>query len=57
MNSILKLNKRSKYDYIQDNCFSNEGSNLAYIFKMYIIGHGSGFDLVKRMQPSGNLEL
>ena len=57
VDSILKLKKASKYDYIQDSCFPRQGSDLAYIFKMTTIGPGSGVDLVKRMQPGGGLEL
>ena len=57
VNSILKLKKGSKYDYIQDSRFPGQGSELAYIFKMSIVGPGSGVDLVRRMQPGGDLEL
>ena len=55
--SILKLKKGSKYDYIQDNRFPGQGSDLAYLFKMSTTGPGSGVDLVRRMQPGGDLAL
>ena len=32
-------------------------NKLAYIFKMSIVALGSGVDLVRRMQPGGDLEL
>ena len=57
VDSILKLKKRSKYDYIQDNRFLGQGSKLAYIFKMSTVGPGSGVDLVWRMQSGGDLKL
>ena len=57
VDSILKLKKGSMYDYIQDSQFPKQESNLAYIFKMSIVGPGSGVDLVRQMQPGGDLEL
>ena len=53
----FKLKKGSMYDYIQDSCFPGQGSELAYVFKMSTVGPGSGMDLVRRMQPGGNLAL
>ena len=57
VDSILKLKKGFKYDYIQDSRFLGQGSKLVYIFKMSTVGPSSGVDLVRRMQPGGNLEL
>ena len=57
VDSILKLKKGSMYDYIQDSCFPGQGSELAYVFKMSTVGPGSGVDLVRRMQPGGDLAL
>ena len=34
-----------------------QGSKLAYVFKMSTVGPGSGVDLVRRMQPGGDLAL
>ena len=56
VDNILKLKKGSRYDFIQDNCFPGQGSDLAYIFKMSIVGPGSGVDLICRMQKGGNLQ-
>ena len=53
----MKLKKGSKYDYIQNSRFLGQRSKLAYIFKMSIVGPGSGVDLVQRMQLGGDLEL
>ena len=49
VDSILKLKKGSKYDYIHDSRFPGHGSELAYIFKMSTVGPSSGVDLVRRM--------
>ena len=57
IDNILKLKKGSMYDYIQDSCFLGQDSELAYVFKMSTIGPGSGVDLVRRMEPSGDLVL
>ena len=57
VDSILKLKKGSKYDYIQDSRFPEQRSDLAYLFKMSTTSPGSGVDLVKRMQPGGDLAL
>ena len=54
---ILKLKKGSMYDYIQDSFFLRQGSELAYVFKMSIVSPGSAVDLVRRMQPGGDLAL
>ena len=57
IDSILKLKKGSKFDYIQDSWFPGQESDLAYLFKMSTIHHGSGDDLVTRMQLGGELAL
>ena len=57
VDSILKLKKGSMYDYTQDSCFPKQGSELAYVFKMFNVGPGSGVDLVRRMQLGGDLAL
>ena len=41
MDNILKLKKGSRCDYIHDNCFPRQGSDLAYIFKMSTVGPGT----------------
>lgn len=56
IDKILELKKTSRYDYVQESVFPGQGSNKVFLFKMSIEGPGSGFDLVKRMQPGGDLE-
>ncbi len=53
---ILKLKALFGYDYIQDNCFPNQqvGQKL-YLFKMFVNGAMSRFDLVRQMQPSDDM--
>jgi hypothetical protein len=54
VSSILSLKANSGYDYIQDSCFPGQQFGEVFLFKMSIDGDGSGFDLVKRMQPGGD---
>ncbi len=54
VSSILSLKVNSGYDYIQDSCFLGQQFGEVFLFKMSIDGDGSGFDLVKRMQPGGD---
>ena len=59
IDNILKLKKASTYDYIQDSRFPGQGGSgdIVYLFKMSMLGAGSGVDLVRRMQLGGDLEL
>ena len=59
IDNILKLKKTSTYDYIHNSRFPGQGSSddIVYLFKMSTVGAGSGVDLVRRMQPGGDLEL
>jgi hypothetical protein len=50
----LSLKANSGYDYIQDSCFPGQQFGEDFLFKMSIDGDGSGFDLVKWMQPGGD---
>jgi hypothetical protein len=43
-------------EYVHDNVFPGQGKDKVYVFKMLEDRPGSGVDLVKRMQPRGNLE-
>jgi len=52
IDNILLLKSKSHYDYIKDDCFLD----ICQIFKMCIDGVASGVTLVKKMQPSGDLE-
>ncbi len=58
MDSITKLRGSSNWPYVQENKFPGQGSDTdkVFVFKMSELGPGSGVDLVKRMQPGGDLE-
>ena len=58
IDNILKLKKASTYDYIHDSRFPGQGraSDIVYLFKMSTVGAGSGVNLVRRMQLSGDLQ-
>ena len=58
MDSITRLRGLSNWAFVQMNMFPGQGSELdkVYVFKMSEVGPGSGVDLVKRMQPNGDLE-
>ena len=58
MDSIAKLQGVSNWAYVQRNQFPRHGddTNKVFNFKMSEVGHGSGVDLVRRMQPGGDLE-
>ena len=58
MDGITKLRGLSNCAYIQRNMFPGQGddSDKVFIFKMSEVGPGSGVDLVRQMQPNGDLE-
>jgi hypothetical protein len=58
MDGITMLRGCNKWPYVQENLFPGQGSdsNKVFVFKMSEVGPSSGIDLVKRMQPSGDLE-
>jgi hypothetical protein len=58
MDGIAKLRGISNWAYVQRNQFPGQGDNTdkVFVFKMSEVGPGSGVDLVKRMQPGGDLE-
>ena len=58
MDSITKLRGSSKWAFVQESKFPGQGSDFdkVFVFKMCEVGPGSGVDLVKRMQPGGDLE-
>jgi hypothetical protein len=58
MDSITILRGCSNWPYVQKNIFPSQGSNSDKVFLLKIIevGPGSSVDLVKRMQPSGDLQ-
>ena len=58
MDSITKLCGSSKWAFVQENKFPGQGSELdkVFVFKMSEVGPSSGVNLVRRMQPGGDLE-
>ena len=56
IDSIMALKDSSKIDFIHGNIFPGQGKEKVFLFKMLTEGDGSGVDLIKRMQPGGNLE-
>ncbi len=56
IDEILDLKKWSLYDYIQDNIFPSQSSLKKFLFKMFIYGPNIGVDIVRHMQPQGDLE-
>lgn len=56
IDKILELKSRSHIDFIQDSQFPGQGSSKVYLFKMSSGSPGSGVDLVRRMQPGGDLQ-
>jgi hypothetical protein len=58
MDGITMLRGCSNWPYVQENMFPGQGfdSDKIFVFKMSEVGPGSGVDLVKRMQPGGDLQ-
>ena len=58
MDGIAKLRGVSSWAYVQRNQFPGQGDekDKVFVFKMSEVGPGSGVDLVRRMQPGGDLE-
>ena len=56
IDNIMAMKKESKFEFIHDSVFPGQGKEKVYIFKMLTEGPGSGVNLVKRMQPEGDLE-
>jgi hypothetical protein len=58
MDSITMLRGCSNWPYVQKNMFPGQGSDSdkVFLFKMSKVGPSSGVDLVKRMQPGGDLQ-
>ena len=54
---FFRLKRHSSYDYIHDNSLPRQGrEKIVYIFKMSTCKVASGVDIVKRMQPGGDLQ-
>ena len=56
INSIMALKDYSNLKYIHENKFPGQSKDKVFVFKMSIDRPGSGFNLVKRMQPGGDLQ-
>ena len=58
MDGIAKLRGTTSWAFVQTNRFPGQGdpTDKVFVFKMSEVGLGSGVDLVRRMQPGGELE-
>jgi hypothetical protein len=54
--SIMAMKTYTLIEYVHDNVFQGQGKDMVYVFKMLEDGPRSGVDLVKRMQPGGDLK-
>jgi hypothetical protein len=54
--SIMAMKRFTRIKYIHSNIFPGQGKDKVYVFKMLVDGPRSGVDLVKCMQPGGDLE-
>jgi hypothetical protein len=54
--SIMAIQRYTTIEYIHGNVFPGQGKDKVYVFKMLVDRLGSGVDLVKRMQPGGDLK-
>ena len=54
--NIMTVKRESKFKFIHDSVFSGQGKEKVYMFKMLTEGPGSGVDLIRRMQPPGDLQ-
>jgi hypothetical protein len=52
----MAMQRYTIIEYIHGNIFPGQGKDKVYVFKMLVDGAGSGVNLVKRMQPGGDLE-
>jgi hypothetical protein len=58
MDSITMLRGCRNWPYVQKNMFPGQGSDSdkVFLFKISKVGPGNGMDLVKQMQPGGDLQ-
>ena len=56
INNIMTMKRESKFEFIHDSVFPGQGKEKVYMFKMLTEGPRSGVDLVRQMQPSGDLQ-
>ena len=55
IDNIMTMKRESKFEFIHDSVFPGQGKEKVYMFKMLTEGLGSGVDLVRQMQPPGDL--
>ena len=55
IDNIMTMKRESQFEFIHDSVFPGQGKEKVYMFKMLTEGPGSGVDLVRRMQPPGDL--
>jgi len=53
--NIMTMKKELKFKFTHNNIFPSQGKEKVYIFKMLTEGLRSGVDLIKHMQPRGDL--
>ena len=56
IDNIMTMKRESKFEFIHDSVFPGQEKEKVYMFKMLTKGPGSGVDLVRRMQPPGDLQ-
>lgn len=56
MDGIVKLRGINTWAYVQCNPGQDDKTNKVFVFKMFEAGPGTGVDLVRHMQPCGDLE-
>ena len=56
IDSIMALKEHNQFKFIHDSRFPGQAAGKVFVFKMSVDRPGSGVDLVKRMQPGGDLE-
>ena len=56
MDSIMALKDYSGFKFIHENKFPGQSKGKVFVFKMSVDRSGSGVNLVKRMQPEGDLQ-
>ena len=55
IDNIMTMKRESKFEFIHDSVFPSQGKEKVHMFKMLTKGPGSRVDLIRRMQPLGDL--
>ena len=56
IDNIMTMKRDSKFEFTYVSVFPGQGKEKVYICKMLIEGPGSGVDLVRQMEPPGDLQ-